>query len=212
MTHSSLGHDPVIRKTTRIHLSDTISFICVTRLILQVFWGHDIQHIFWTRLNHMWDMTHSSVWHDSSCRCFGGTISNLSTLPHVGHDALIWGTWLVHLSDITNSAGVWGGTIAKTQSDAFICGTWFIYLWGKISFMFWTRLIHTWNTTHSSGGYVLVCKCWGYDSQYIDTLICGIWRIGFGDITHSSSCAGARGGGLGSRPIFKKFHETYAPS
>ena len=25
-------------------------------------------------------------------------------------------------------------------------------------------------------------------------------------------CVGARGGGLGSRPIFKKFHETYAPS
>ena len=46
------------------------------------------------------------------------------------------------------------------------------------------------------------------------------WNLAFHEINYMSiTCAACirgvqllRGGGLGSRPIFKKFHETYAPS
>jgi len=39
-----------------------------------------------------------------------------------------------------------------------------------------------------------------------DSFICVTWQ------THRLIYPMPRGGGLGSRPIFKKFHETYAPS
>ena len=43
-------------------------------------------------------------------------------------------------------------------------------------------------------------------------------QIASGGVLRRLECVGGestrdkRGGGLGSRPIFKKFHETYAPS
>jgi len=109
------------------------SFICdsfgqILRLSHACVWDCHGPWVVW--LNHMCNMAHSYVKHDSSgqtrrfwCGCFWGC-------QDLWHDSFIHATWLVHI-------GLWHDSF--TWYDLFICVTWLI-LTGHYSFIL---LIHT---------------------------------------------------------------------
>jgi len=99
-----------------------------------------------TCLIHVWDITHSYVWHDSFIleKC----LIHMWDMPHshVRHDSFIRDTqrihtcvpgmplcaiasvtWLIHMCDMTHSH-VWHAH-SYVWHDSFICVTWFIYVW-----------------------------------------------------------------------------------
>ena len=124
-------------------------------------------------------------------------------------------TWLIHTCDVTRiyvrrdltvcdriqsecARRGWHYEGRQLRHDSFICVT---------------KIMHTCDVTDA-----YVCH---------DSFICAVWLIDVCDMTqiyvrHDSIMRATgfnqnglmvgRGGGLGSRPIFKKFHETYAPS
>ena len=74
-----------------------------------------------TWLIHMWDMTHSCVWHDT-CECVTWFIHMCDvTHSYLWHDSFICVTWLIHMCDMTHSY-VW--------RETFMCVTWLIHMLG----------------------------------------------------------------------------------
>jgi len=70
-------------------------------------------------LFHMWDMTHSYVWHDSFICAIRLIHMCDMTHSYVWHDSLICMTWLIHMCDTTHSY-VW--------HDSFTRVTWLIHM------------------------------------------------------------------------------------
>ena len=84
------------------------------------------------------------------------------------------------------------------------------YRAARNSVLFWNVYVCVWAFLPAdveSIVYVHVCFIWivyEYTASAARNSILKVWSI--------CTCIVQRGGGLGSRPIFKKFHETYAPS
>ena len=114
-----------IRGTGLIHLCGTTFLrmikygstkVCGTWDMTDSYMGHET-FIYGTWLIHIWDMTHTSVWHDS--------------LPMIEYGpAIICGTWLIHLCG-TNLSSVRHGlvTIIESKSAKVLCVTLLIYVY-----------------------------------------------------------------------------------
>jgi len=115
---------------------------------------------------HMRDMTHSCVWQER--RCLG---------CDAWHDAFIWGTWLIRVSDKRDG-------VCAARHDSFICVTWFIgmcnmthsYVWHD-SLVCATWRIHMCDMTHSR----VYQEKWGLG---LEDAMC--------DVTHSYVCGMTR--------------------
>jgi len=139
--HDSSGHDPFICGTWLIVLLHICHYaLRGARWPIHVwdmtnsYVGHDI---FFTWDMYVCDATHYCVWHDSFM-CWRVVWLDM------WHDALLSGTWPIHLSDTNHS---------------LICVTWLIYMWdmthscvGHDSFIWVTWLIHTLHKT-------ILCVC-----------------------------------------------------
>jgi len=71
------------------------------------------------RLIHMYDMTHSYLWHDSFTRVMRIIYMCDIHFSYVRHASCIHETWLIHMCDMTHSH-VW--------HDTFTCVTWHIHM------------------------------------------------------------------------------------
>jgi len=67
------------------------------------------------------------------------------------------------------------------------------------------------NPCMSERYHVVCCSVLQCVAVCCSVLQCFEWEVSHHETCHTYERA-TRGGGLGSRPIFKKFHETYAPS
>jgi len=84
--------------------------------------------LFETRLTHIWDLTHSYVWHFHKC----DIVPHMCGMTHscLRHDSLIFETWLIHMCDIL---------IIVTLSLIYV--KWLIPIWDMTCYI--------WDMTHS---------------------------------------------------------------
>ena len=68
---------------------------------------HYMTHSCVTWLIHMFDMTHSQVWHDSSIYVTGLIYIRDTTHLYTWHDSFIHVTWLGRVCDMTHSCTKW---------------------------------------------------------------------------------------------------------
>ena len=144
----------------------------------------------------------------------------------MGHDSFVWDTthsyetWLIHMRpasfiwDLTQSYETW---LSHMGHDSVIWDlthsyeTWLSNIESVLHHRRATHPCSRWDMTHSSKEpYIHIQQVGLIKETYtLDLLTLPSTRRLQGGLTFSRQ---TRGGGLGSRPIFKKFHETYAPS
>jgi len=156
-----------------------------------------------TCLIHMWDMTHSCVWHDSFIHGTWRFRLRANVLPSVRcdmtrsymwHDSftcVIWllrvcsmtdsyVTWLIHMWDMTHSC-VWHDSFMRVTwlQDPFICDMTHSYV-RHHTFICATWLIYTWHLICS-----IACKRAAKCELWHDSFICETSLFHVCDITHS---------------------------
>jgi len=108
------------------------------------------------------------------------------THSYLGHDSFIFGTWLIHMWDITYS---------YVGHDSFVSRPWLIRMWDNVhtsapsvfdSFTFKTWPIHIWDMTHSHLRHdPFTFGTWPIHIVGHYLAIHGTWLIRMWDMTHS---------------------------
>jgi len=124
---------------------------------------------------HMWEMTHSYVWHDS-CICETWLIHMCDmTHAYVRHDVFIYVT-RVH-SRVCHEVHEWHMTHMTIHQICDVCDMthvmWHVLMWDMTHWYMWQLLIH-----------MCVTSCI-YLHMWHDSYICEIWLIHTCDITHA---------------------------
>jgi len=188
MTPSYVGHDSFIILTIR---STSLRYLCLFILHSLAKRG---SFICGTWLIYTWDMTHFLFWQYvprrcAACASFPRVERRVTWLTGmcgifqiVSHDSFMYGTWLIHTWDMTDSL-LWQYIQRRCAACARfprferrvtlltdVCGISHSHV-RHDSFMYGTWLIHTWDMTHSYVGH--------------DSFIRGTWLIHTWDMTHS---------------------------